>query len=67
MQIIVDCLLYFTTFGAILALFISIISILAWLLKTLVILLLVGPQAKKRESNQLDFQGLAHHLRRAGQ
>jgi hypothetical protein len=65
-QFVLTCLLYFTSFGAIFALFASFVSIVIWLLKTLGLWLIAEPEADTTRSTRFrphEFD----HLKRAGQ
>ena len=66
MQLFLNCLLYFTSFGAIFALFASVVSIVIWLLKTLGLWLNAEPEADTRRSTRFRPQEL-DYLKRAGQ
>jgi hypothetical protein len=65
-QLFLTCLLYFTTFGSIFALFASVVSIVAWLLKTLVLWLIAEPETNASRAKQFRPEDLAY-LKRAGQ
>jgi hypothetical protein len=65
-QLILTCLLYFTAYGAILALFASVVSIVVWLSKTLLWWLIFEPETDASRSKQFRPEDLAH-LKRAGQ
>ena len=66
MQIFFDCLLYFTSFGAIFTLFASVVSIVFWLLKTLFSWVTAEPETGLTRSNQFRSQNL-DVFKRAGQ
>ena len=66
MQIFFDCLLYFTSFGAIFTLFASVISILVWLVKSLVAWATAEPESELDRLQQFRPQNL-DFLKRAGQ
>jgi hypothetical protein len=65
-QLVLTCLLYFTSFGAIFALFASVVSIVIWLLKTLLLWLIAEPETDTTRSTRFRPQEL-DHLKRAGQ
>jgi len=65
-QIFFDCLLYFTSFGAIFTLFASVVSILVWLLKTLFSWATAEPESELDRLQQFRPQNL-DFLKRAGQ
>ena len=65
MQIFFDCLLYFTSFAEVFALFASVLSLAAWLLKALVVWLIAEPETS-REGPQFRPANL-DYLKRAGQ
>jgi hypothetical protein len=66
LQFILTCLLYFTSLGSILTLFASVISIVFWLLKTLVLWLIAEPETDASRSTRFRPQDL-DCLKRAGQ
>ena len=70
MPILIECLLYFTSIGTMLVFFASTITIIFWLLfwvlKTLVLLLVAGPEAVVGSFTQFRPQNL-DYLKRAGQ
>jgi hypothetical protein len=61
-QLFFTCLLYFTSFGAIFALFTSVASIVIWL----VLWLIAEPETEASRTTQFRPHDLAH-LKRAGQ
>jgi hypothetical protein len=61
-----DCLLYFTSFGAIFAFFASVLSIVYWLLKTLFSWATAEPETELDKAQQFRPQNL-DCLKRAGQ
>jgi hypothetical protein len=65
-QIFFDCLLYFTSFGAMFALFASILSIVIWLLKTLWSWMTAEPETDVGKSKQFHSPNL-DCFKRAGQ
>jgi hypothetical protein len=65
-QLILNCLLYFTSFGAFFALFASIVSIVIWLLKTLGSWLIAKPETDTVRPTRFGPQEL-DYLKRAGQ
>jgi hypothetical protein len=65
-ELILYCLLYLTSFGAIFALFASAVTIVIWLLKTLCSWVIAEPETDTSRSKQVRPQDLAH-LKRAGQ
>lgn len=66
MQLIFNCLLYFTSYGAIFTLFASVVSIVFWLLRTLWSWVIAEPEMGTSRSNHFRPQDLAY-LKRAGQ
>lgn len=66
MQLILNCLLYFTSFGEIFTLFASVIWIVVWLLKTLWSWVIAEPETDTSRSKRFHPQDLSY-LRRAGQ
>ena len=66
MQLILNCLLYVTSFGAIFALFASVVSIVIWLLMTLWSWVIAEPETDTIRSKRFRPQDLAH-LKRVGQ
>ena len=66
MQFVLTCLLYFTSFGAIFALFGSVLSIVIWLLMTLNSRLIADPETDTIRSERFRRQEL-DYLKRAGQ
>jgi hypothetical protein len=65
-QLFLNCLLYFTSYGAIFVLFASVISIVIWLLKALLSWLIAEPETDTSRSERFRPQGL-DYLKRAGQ
>jgi hypothetical protein len=67
-QLIMDCLLYFTSFGATFTLFASVVSIVVWVLKTLWLWVIAEPEPEPETSRSKRFrpQDLSY-LKRAGQ
>jgi hypothetical protein len=65
-QLFLNCLLYFTSYGAIFVLFASVISIVIWLLKALLSWLIAEPETDASRSKRFRPQGL-DYLKRAGQ
>jgi hypothetical protein len=65
-QLIFNCLLYFTSYGAFFTLFASVVSIVIWLLKTLWSWVIAGPETGTSRSEQFRPQDLAY-LKRARQ
>jgi hypothetical protein len=65
-QLFLNCLLYFTSYGAIFTLFASVISIVIWLLKTLWLWVIAEPETDPSRSKQVRPQDLGY-LKRAGQ
>ena len=66
MQLVLTCLLYFTSFGAIFALFTSVLWIVLWSLKTLGSWLIAEPETDTIRSTRVRRQEL-DYLKRAGQ
>ena len=66
MQIFFDCLLYFTSFGAIFVLFASVVSIVIWALKGLVSWATAEPETELDKAKQFRPADL-ENLKRAGQ
>lgn len=66
MQLIFNCLLYFTSYGAFFTLVVSGVSIVIWLLRTLWSWLIAEPETGTSRSKQFHPQDLAY-LKRAGQ
>jgi uncharacterized membrane-anchored protein len=65
-QLFFTCLLYFTAFGSIFALVASVVSIVFWLLKRLVLWLIAEPETDASRSTRARPRDLAY-LKRAGQ
>jgi hypothetical protein len=65
-QLVVTCLLYFTSFGAIFALFASVVATVIWLFKTIGWWLIAEPEADLGGPRRFRPQEL-EHLKRAGQ
>jgi hypothetical protein len=65
-QLIMDCLLYFTSFGATFTLFASVVSIVVWVLKTLWLWVIAEPEPDTSRSKRFRPQDLGY-LKRAGQ
>jgi len=61
-QLFFTCLLFFTSFGAIFALFASVVSIVIWLVSWLI----AEPETEASRTTRLRPHDLAH-LKRAGQ
>jgi hypothetical protein len=61
-----NCLLYFTSYGAIFVLFASVVSIVIWLLKTLWSWVIAEPETDTSKSRRFRPQDLGY-LKRAGQ
>ena len=66
MQLILTCLLYFVSFGSIIVLFASVVSIVFWLLKALVLWLIAEPEPDASRSARFLPQDLSYR-KRAGQ
>jgi hypothetical protein len=58
-QLFLNCLLYFTSFGEVFALFASVISIVIWLLKTLWSWVIAEPETDTSRSKRFRPQDLA--------
>jgi hypothetical protein len=65
-HLILDCLLYFTSFGAIFVLFASVVSIAIGLLRTLQSWAIAEPDADTSTSEQFRPQALSY-IKRVGQ
>jgi hypothetical protein len=65
-QLFLNCLLYFTSFGAIFALFASVVLIVIWPLKALWSWGIAEPETDTSRSKRFRPQDLAY-LKRAGQ
>ena len=66
MQLVLTCLLYFTSFGAIFALFATVVSIVIWLLRTLWSWAIAAPEVDTSMSRRFR-PGELNYLKRAGQ
>ena len=66
MQLVLTCLLYFTSFGAIFALFATVVSIVIWLLKTLWSWAIAAPETDTSTTKRFRPGDLSY-LKRAGQ
>jgi hypothetical protein len=65
-QLVLNCLLYFTSYTAIFVLFASVVSIVIWLLKTLWLWVIAEPETDASRSTRFRPQDLSY-LKRAGQ
>jgi hypothetical protein len=67
-QLFLNCLLYFTSYGAIFVLFASVVSIVIWLLKTLWSWMIAEPETEADTSRFERFRPQdLDYLKRAGQ
>ena len=66
LQLLYDCLLYFTSFGAVLTMFASALTIVFWSLARIVRWLTGEPQTESGVRDQM-YLHHADHLKRAGQ